>query len=177
MTARLVLVCDVCGAVTDDHYAHPVADARFRARATGWTRRRHVRKNGDRLFADLCPEHTYHLGFLTEPIVGKWKRIRPTQPEGPMPLAPVTVVERNFEDIRVTYQDGSGPYRLYTTLAAALRAAGAGRGTLEQVRREMFAPGADFLRTAERWAKVETEEPDGEVQGDDGEGATGEPGS
>lgn len=173
MTARLVLVCDVCGAVTDDHYAHPVADARFRARATGWTRRRHIRKNGDRLFADLCPEHTYGLGFLTEPIAGKWKRVRPNQPEDPQPLTPGIVADDNFGQVTVTYQDGSGPYRLYTSLVEALRAAGAGRGTLERVRREMFAPGADFLVTAGRWATVETEETDVKVQTE--EGATGEP--
>ena len=178
MTARLVLVCDVCGAVTDDHYAHPVADARFRARATGWTRRRHIRKNGDRLFVDLCPEHTYDLGFVQEPVMhAPWKRPRPVQPSDPQPLTERTLGKRlRYETDVVIHHDGDGPYRLYAQLARTLRAAGADRGTIEQIRREMFAPGADWLRTAAMWANIKTEEDDAEVHDEEAEGSPSEPG-
>jgi len=163
MTARLVFVCDVCGAVTDDHYAHPVNDARFRARATGWTYRRkssgghHNQPGPDRLWVDLCPEHTYELGLAQAPLKNATWLLRkePVALRSPKP-DPATEY-----GARVTYSAGDGPYRLYTQLVSELRSAGAGRGTTEQLRREMFAPGADFLSVARTWATVETEEEDG----------------
>ena len=183
MTARIVLVCDVCGAVTDDHYAHPLPDARFRARALGWTRRRkssggQKNKPGpDRLWADLCPEHTYALDRVTEPIRGTW-RVRPVAglDPAPHPLRRGRPPKHTDRIIRPTvrYEDGDGPYRLYTSMVAAYRERGTGRGTIERLRREMFAPGVDFLAVAARWAIVETEEHDN--NGTSGNGDDGGPG-
>jgi hypothetical protein len=179
MSARLVLVCDVCGACTDDHYAHPLPDARFRARATGWTHRRRSsggsrnKPGSDRQWVDLCPEHTYSMG-TTEPIRGTWRRTEVTAIE-PEPLQPRRRgrPRKNPEPRTrptVRYEDGQGPYRLYTSIATAMREQGAGRGTLEQLRRGMFAPGVDFLDVAGRWATVETEERHDDISNTGGDG-------
>jgi hypothetical protein len=172
MSARIVLVCDVCGVCTDDHYSYPLPDARFRARATGWTRRRkssggHRNKPGpERQWADLCPEHTYDMGNITEPIRGTWRRteVKVTDPEplrkrprGRPPKPPGLPISSRPS---VRYEEGQGPYRLYTSIAHALRAQGVARGTLEQLRRGMFAPGANFLDVANRWAHVERQHED-----------------
>lgn len=165
MVARLVFVCDVCGAVTDDHYATPVRDARFRARALGWTCRRWSRggsknKPGpDRMRVDLCPEHTYDMGLVQEPIRGRWSAGGVADPRPIRPPRPLRTTDeaQSPPRVTVTYKAGDGPYRLYTSILAAHKQLGTPRGTTEQIRREMFAPGVDFLSVAARWAIVETE--------------------
>jgi hypothetical protein len=176
MSVRLVLICDVCGAVSDDHYAHPVNDARFRARHTGWAHRRKSsggsknKPGPDRRYVDLCPEHTYAMGLLTEPI--RDKRLRSDKPT-PEPLHPPTQDLHVYPELNIVYQSGEGPYRLYTRLAHAMRDHGADRGTLERLRRGMFASGADLLAVAQRWVTVKTETEEGYEQDN---GGAGEPG-
>ena len=170
MTARLVLVCDVCGAITDDHYPYPVARARRLARAVGFHYRRIATTPGNyrgghasyhRYYVDLCAEHTYELGLTKSPIHGApWvKRAGKFTHGEPEPMEPIEPEPHvRFPHVTVTYEDGAGPYRLYTALVAQLRPAGISRSQLERLRREMFAPGADFLEVAQRWANIKTEE-------------------
>jgi hypothetical protein len=168
VTARLVLVCDVCGAITDDHYPYPVARARRLARAVGFHYRRISTTPGNyrgahasyhRLYVDLCAEHTYELGLNRSPIqrVGNWRnRGAPAEPMQPMEPEP----QKRFTDATVVYEEGAGPYRLYRLLVEALRPLGITRSQLERLRREMFAAGADCVEVGNRWALVKTEDTD-----------------
>lgn len=169
MTARFVLVCDVCGAITDDHYPYPVARARKLARALGYHYRKKATTSGDyrasdpsyhRFYVDLCPEHTYSFDLNRVPVRmadwrSRWHRDgpdpQPMHPQGPEPVI-------RYDNVAVTYQYGEGPYRLYADLVRQLREAGVTRAQLERLRREMFAPGAEFLKVAAQWAVIDTEE-------------------
>lgn len=170
MSARFVLVCDVCGAITDDHYPYPVARARRLARALGFHYRRMATRPGDyrgsnasykRMYVDLCPEHIYAFEFGNrEPLQHSSDRYRKHGPD-PQPMQPLAPEpHKRFAEVTVTYQEGDGPYRLYTELVGKLREHGITRPQLERLRREMFAPEASFVEVADRWAIIETERTD-----------------
>jgi hypothetical protein len=176
MVARFILVCDVCGAITDDHYPYPVARARRRARALGFTYRRVATTPGDyrgshasyhRFWVDLCGECTYTYDGRA-PIHGApWtKRRGKFNTDGdaePMhPVEPTPSIR--YDDVVVVYVGGQGPYRLYTALVRQLREKGISRSQLERLRREMFANGADFLDVAGRWVTIEQQETDSETE-------------
>jgi hypothetical protein len=174
MTARFVLVCDVCGAVSDDHYPYPVARARTWARATGWSYRKVSTTPGDyaghhasyhRYQVDLCPEHTYEFTLRGPHQREEWNRNWQRRQsrwhrdgEGPEPLQPIQPEPHiRYDTVQVVYVGGQGPYKLYTALAQQLKGAGITRSQLERLRREMFAPDADFVTVAARWADIQTD--------------------
>jgi hypothetical protein len=172
MTARFVLVCDVCGAITDDHYPYPVDRARKLARSLGFRYRKLATTSGDyraseasyhRVWLDVCPECMYVVpGLDREPVqLADWRSKWHKHGEDPQPMHAVEPEPHvRHADIVVTYEYGEGPYRLYTAVAQALRGHGVSRAPMERLRREMFAPGADFVQVAARWVTVTTEEQD-----------------
>lgn len=158
MTQRFVLICDACGAMTDDHYPYPVSRARLMAQGIGWRYRRKTfggskeRPNlSNRFWADLCPEHTYEFGIWSEPV-------RPTKRDrtGPKAIHPQTDIGDHiqFPDVQLLLDFEEGPYRVYRTIVQAIRPAGATPRQLEQLRREFFAPAARPVEVAGRWVTV-----------------------
>jgi hypothetical protein len=169
MSARFVLVCDVCGAITDDHYPYPVARARTLARALGFHYRKVATTPGNyrageasynRVWLDLCAECMYAIpGLDREPVrLAEWNSRWRKRGTAPMAMHPIEPNLHTHYDIDVACQRGQGPYRVYTALAQRLREHGVTRGQLERLRREMFAADADFIAVAQGWVNVITEE-------------------
>jgi hypothetical protein len=88
---------------------------------------------------------------------GIWRATGASVPGGwGVPATPATFEVAAPRSEPLTTEVGAGPYRLYTLIVRALRARDVTRSQLERLRREMFAPGADFLEVAARGVTLDT---------------------